>query len=164
MSNPKINPPQQKIDIIIESLGAICIIYLAAQLIVEYLGLNDKIPTHFGSDGMPNAWGNKSSLLIPPTIALTLYAGLTILNRFPHLFNFPLTITEQNAERQYQYAKTMVSVLKLSIIVTFTYIQIQTINVAKETNLGLGSYFISLIVIGSFLPIIIYFIIALKNK
>ncbi len=164
MGKPKINPPLQTIDIIIEGLAAICIIYLITQLIMEYPGLNQKVPTHFGANGMPDAWGNKSSLLVLPIVAMVLYAGLTVLNRFPHLFNYPLTITEQNAEKQYQYAKTMISALKFTTIGLFLYIQLQTINVAKEVQSGLGSFFLIVLIAGSFLPIIVYFVIAFRNK
>lgn len=164
MAKPKINPPLQTMDIKLEGLAGICMIYLITQLIIEYPELNKKVPTHFGANGMPDAWGSKSSLFILPIVAIVLYAGLTILNRFPHLFNYPLTITEQNAEKQYQYAKTMISALKLTTVGLFLYIQLQTINVANKTQIGLGTHFLIVLIIGLFLPIIAYFVVAFRNK
>ena len=112
MGKPKINPPINSVVIIIEALAAICLIYMVTELIVEYPELGQKVPTHFGANGLPNDWGSRSSLLIFPIVAIVLYAGMTVLNRFPHLFNYPVTINEQNAVKQYQYAKTMLSTLK----------------------------------------------------
>ena len=89
---------------------------------------------------------------------------MTVLNRFPHLFNYPVTITEQNAEKQYQYAKTMLSTLKFTTIGLFLYIQLQTINVAKEMQVGLNTGYLIVLIIGLFIPIVVYFIIAFRNK
>ncbi len=137
---------------------------MVAQLIVEYPNIENNVPTNFGGDGTPEAWGDKTSLLIVPAVSIFLYAGLTFLNKFPHIFNYPVPITEENASKQYQLAKSLISALKFTTTGLFLYIQLQTINVAKEVQDGLGTSFLVLIVIGSFLPIIIYFILASKSK
>lgn len=164
MAKPKINPPLKKVDILIEALAAISLIYMVTQLIVEYAGLEDKVPTHFNANGIPNSWGSKSSLLIFPISAIVLYTGLTVLNRFPYVFNYPVTIHKQNAEKQYQYAKTLISALKFTTIGLFLYIQLQTINVAKEIQVGLDTHFLIVLIIGLFIPIVVYFVIAFRNK
>ena len=58
---PKINPPLTGIDIILEAIAAISLIYMIAQLIIEYPKLGEQVPTHYGLDGTPDAWGQKSS-------------------------------------------------------------------------------------------------------
>ncbi|MFH1383233.1 MAG: DUF1648 domain-containing protein [Chloroflexota bacterium] len=45
-----------------------------------YHSLPDQIPTHFGPQGFPDAWGNKSEILIYPILCSVLYLGLTVLN------------------------------------------------------------------------------------
>ena len=164
MKNPKINPPFTPTDVIIEGLAAICLVYIIAQLIIEYPDLNQKVPTNFGGDGMPDSWGSKSALLIFPISAIVFYTGLTALNRFPHLFNYPVTISEQNAEKQYQYAKTLISALKFTTIGLFIFIQNQTINIANEMTVGLNIQYLVVLIIGSFIPIVVYFVIAFKFK
>lgn len=52
-----------------------------------------------------------------------MYLFLTILNRYPHKFNYPFNITEQNAVAQYRIARLMVQTLKLEVIWIFVYIQ-----------------------------------------
>ena len=164
MTKPKINPPLRTVDIIIEALAAICLIYMIVQIIISYPSLAQSIPTHFGAGGNPDAWGDKSSLLIIPVVTIFLYVGLTVLNKYPHVFNYPVPITAQNATRQYQYAKSLLSTIKFTTSGLFLYIQLQTVYVAKQIQSGIGTYFLVIIVIGSFIPIIIYFIIAAKNK
>jgi len=164
MTKPKINPPFRSIDIILEALAGICILYLVVQLLVEYPAISQQVPTHFAANGTPDAWGNKSSLLIIPVVAIVLYTGLTLLNRYPYIFNYPVPITEENAIKQYQLAKSLVIALKLTTIGLFLYIQLQTIRVAQQIQGDLGTYYLIIIVIGSFIPIVIYFILATKNK
>lgn len=137
---------------------------MVVQIIVEYPGLEGKIATHFNASGQPDAWGSKTSMLILPIVTIVLYAGLTILNRFPHLFNYPFEITEHNAEKQYQLAKSLIIILKAGITGIFAYIQFQTINVSSGQAGGLGAMFLVLVMAITFIPIIIYFLLANKYK
>ncbi len=161
---PRINPPLRTIDIILEGLAGLCIAYVIFHLIVAFPELNQKVPTHFNGAGKPDSWGNKYSLMILPIINIAMYAGLTVLNRYPYIFNYPITITEQNAIRQYQLAKTLVIWLKFSVAAMFLYIQIQTINAANGSHMGLGPFFLVFVIIGSFAPMVVYLIAASKNK
>ncbi len=152
------------IDLLFEALSAICIVYMVSELIFEYPDLADKVPIHYGANGSPDDWGSKSTLLILPLVSIIFYAGLTVINIYPHTFNFPIKITQENAVRQYELAKSLITILKFTLVGTFLYIQLQTINVAKELQSGLGVYFIVFTMLGTFLPIVIYFILAFKNK
>lgn len=164
MIKPKINPHLSSVDVIIEALAGICLFYMVTQLIVDYPESNQKVPTNFGANGLPNDFGSRSSLLIFPIAAIVLYAGLTVLNRFPYLFNYPVTITKQNVEKQYRYAKTMLSTLKFSTLGLFLYIQIQSINITKEIQLGLNTHFLIVLIIVLFIPVVVYFVFAFRNK
>lgn len=164
MTKPKINPPLTTFDFIIEAIGAICLIYMIVQLIATYPGLDDRIAIHFNASGQPDGWGNKSSMLILPVVTIVMYAGLTTINQFPYLFNYPFEITEKNVVRQYQLAKSLIIVLKAGVTGLFAYIQLQTINVSSGHASGLGAIFIFLVLILTFLPIISYFVLASRSK
>jgi len=164
MSKPKINPSLTTFDLLVEAVAGICLIYMVVQIIVEYPGLEGKIATHFNASGQPDAWGSKTSMLILPIVTIVLYAGLTIINRSPHLFNYPFEITEHNAEKQFQLAKSLIIILKAGITGIFAYIQFQTINVSSGQAGGLGAMFLVLVMAITFIPIIIYFLLANKYK
>jgi len=66
---------------------------------------------------------------------LVLYVGLTILNLFPHIFNFPVRITPRNAEKQYRNATQTIRWLKVLMVVLFAYITYAII----KTGLGVGN-------------------------
>jgi uncharacterized membrane protein len=133
-------------------------------LIVEYPGLADRVAIHFDARGVPDGWGSKSTMLILPVTTIVLYTGLTVLNKFPFLFNYPFPITKENASKQYQIAKTLIIWLKACCVGMFAYINYVTIDLATSENGSLSSVFIWAVMLGTMGPIIIYFILAYKNK
>jgi hypothetical protein len=52
---------------------------------------------------------------------------MTILNRYPYLFNYPIAINSENALRQYTNSTRMIRYLKLSVVTIFTLIVLFTI-------------------------------------
>ncbi len=161
---PKINPTLSTFDVILEGLAATALIVMFVYLFKAWPSLPDEVPTHFNAAGVPDDWGSKSSLLILPIVVLVMYAGLTILSRFPHTFNFPVKITETNATRQYALAKSLLSFVKLDVLAIFLYIQTFTIRTAQGEAAGLGVWFIVYSMGGTFVPIIIYFVLASRAK
>ena len=126
--------------------------------------LPDRIPTHFGFTGQPDAWGNKESLFFLPLIALAMYLLLTIINRFPHTFNYPVKITEENAETQYIMARHLIAVLKVETIWLFAYIQWVTIEVALGKATGLNNLFLPVLMVVMLGTIVVYFYKAREKR
>jgi hypothetical protein len=81
-------------------------------LAIVWTELPGEIPRHFGFTGEPTAWSGRWSAVFPVAIALAIYVGLTLLNRAPHIFNYPWPITQQNAAIQYRLMRSMVIWLK----------------------------------------------------
>ena len=114
------------------------------------------IPIHFGASGKADHYGNKIIFLLLPTIATTLYFGLTQLNKYPHLFNYLTKITEDNAPTQYTKAKRLLRYFKLIILLIFSIailsIYLTTIGVIN----GPGVWFLPVIFGLISIPTIIY--------
>ena len=92
---------------------------MMALLAYYWTALPPVVPTHFGITGMPDAWGSKWLELLPLALGTVLYGGLTIMGRYPHLFNYPWPITQENAPQHYQLARTLVTALKTEIMWLF---------------------------------------------
>jgi uncharacterized membrane protein len=73
-----------------------------------------KVPTHFNGAGRIDGWGGKGSLWMLPIIGLLLFMILSSLGRFPHIFNYPVTITEENAPKLYLEARRMLIILNFT--------------------------------------------------
>lgn len=141
MKNPRIEIAQTTTDRMLDVIGALGIIVMIA-LVIAYFGqLPDTIPGHFDYKGKVNGMSGKSVVLVLPAVAVVTFIGLTIGVRFPHLFNYPLPITEQNAERQYKNSALMIRILKTLCVFVFLYLTYATIQNAMGELQGLGVWF-----------------------
>lgn len=71
-------------------------------LLVAYPTLPEVVPTHFNFAGEPDAWGEPWNALVLAGVWLLLAVGLAVLSRHPRIFNYPVPLTEENAQRLYR--------------------------------------------------------------
>lgn len=123
-----------------------------------------KVPTHFDALGNPNSWGSKGSLLMLPIDELVLFILINVVSKFPQHFNYIVDITAENAERQYQNARTLLSCLLAEFTIIFSYLEYQSIQIAMNTSKNLNVWFLpfSLITLFGTLGIFIYRMYKLK--
>ncbi len=158
LERPKTTPIPTSTDKLVEALGWLILLALWGWTITHYSSLPETIPTHFNAAGEADGFGSKVSLIALPVIASVLFIGLTILNRFPHIFNYPTAITQDNALRQYTLATRMLRYLKLVLVMVFGGIEFMTIQHATRKAAGLGAWFLPLTLVLVFLPLI-YFVV-----
>ena len=70
-----------------------------------------------------DGYANKRSVLYPLPFMGALYIALTILNRFPRIFNYPVEITAKNAQIQYRMATRFMRLMKLLVMLTFFFVE-----------------------------------------
>ena len=155
---PKIKVQLTTLDKLVEIIGWLLIGAIWVLTISDYSTLPDTIPTHFNGAGKADGFGSKVSIIGLPLIASLLFIGLTVLNRFPHVFNYPTAITQDNALRQYSLATRMLRYLKLVLVLVFGGIEFMTIQHATGKAAGLGAWFLPLTLVLIFIPLI-YFVI-----
>lgn len=88
-------------DKAIELLSWISIMAIWLLTIISYTNLPDIIPTHYNAEGDADGFGGKRMILIEPIIATFIFFGMTILNKFPHTYNYLTEITTENALKHY---------------------------------------------------------------
>ena len=155
---PKIKLELTTADKALELIGWLSVIAIWWLTITNYTALPGTIPTHYNGAGQADGFGGKTTILILPLIATILFIGMTILNQFPRMFNYPVNITKDNAFRQYTNATRMIRYLKLIIVVIFGVIVFKTIQNANGQATGLGTWFLPLTLGLIFIPLI-YFIV-----
>jgi uncharacterized membrane protein len=142
MSRPKINLKTTGIDWILEAIALMGVLVTWLLAISNYSALPDTLPRHFNLEGQPDGFGSKSILFILPIVIIAVYAILTVAARFPHSFNYPYAITEENAERQYKNSTLMLRVLKVITVGMFLYLTLATILNGLGYMQGLGPWFV----------------------
>lgn len=106
---------------------------MAGAIARYYPQLPATIPTHFNGAGQVDGWGGKNTLFMMPALGILLiYLPMTIMQRFPQIYNYMWAITEENARVQYQMARTFMIWLKTETVWMFTVISWYTIQMALK--------------------------------
>jgi uncharacterized membrane protein len=161
---PKLKIQLSPRDQVLELLGWGVLLALWVWTGTSYSNLPDTIPTHFNAAGEADDYGRKASIFGLPVVASLLYIGLTLLNRVPHIFNFPTPVTQENALIQYTNATRMIRYLRLILVLVFAGISYQTIQQANGTGEGLGVWFLPLTLGLIFMPLLYFVIKSFQTK
>lgn len=164
MARPKIKLQYSQPERFLQILSVAALLVMTALTVYSMIHLPATIPTHFDAAGRADAWGGKGSLLFLPILSFLMYAGMTVLERFPWIYNYAVEITEKNAAAQYKTARLMLEWLKLIVVSIFLYIQWQTAQAAKGLSTGLGTLFlpVSMVVLFGVMGYFIYKMVKLK--
>jgi len=167
MNSGKRPKPQLKwtgFDMLLEVLGGLSLVGIWVLVLMYYAELPDTIPIHYNASGEADGFGDKTTLLSLPLVATVLFFGITVLNCYPHIFNYPVPITEENAQNNYLLATRLLRFLKLAVALIFALIVVQTIRYAQGLSESLGVWFLPLTLLLIFLPLSYYVIHMGKGK
>jgi uncharacterized membrane protein len=161
---PRIELQLTQTDKILEIFSWISVFGIWTLTLTNYFELPEIIPTHYNGTGEVDGFGNKTNIFALPIISTILFIGLTILNKNPHVFNYPSEITTENALHQYTNATRMMRVLKLVVVLIFGLIVFRTIQNVNGNADGLGIWFLPLIMAMILIPMICFLINANRKK
>ncbi|HNX58672.1 MAG TPA: DUF1648 domain-containing protein [Spirochaetota bacterium] len=108
MKQPRITIPANRGNRILEGTALLLLISLWTIALISFRTLPDSIPVHFSLKGIPDRFGDRSSIFILPAIATAIVVTLQILIRFPHTFSYPKKVDEHNAEEMYSIATRLI--------------------------------------------------------
>jgi len=107
---PRIKIPLTALDYILEIVALLVVLATIILYVVYWIF-------------SPEEYSIKILLLFTlPITSIFIYAMLTILNKYPHIFNFPVNVTEENAFFLYKTATRMMRWIKLLCCLLFAYI------------------------------------------
>jgi uncharacterized membrane protein len=137
---------------------AVCLLNIVL-VAVSYFNLPDTIPIHFNFKGEAGGFGAKSTIWVLPVLGLLMYYGMNfIANKVkPHLMNYPVEVTEENASQLYSMSIKLLVLLNFLIAVIFVILTIEIIGIAfKWSQPRLSWLILVLIIFSTVLPF--YFI------
>ena len=140
------------------------VIGITVYLIAIWASLPAIIPVHFNFAGQVDRWGSRKVLFSTSAVMLAMYIGLSILQRFPHIYNYPFGLTPENVHRQYRVARQLLTVIKTEVVCLFAFIQWQTVSVARGSGETLGIWFLPVMMLVLFGTIAYYLVQAFKAK
>lgn len=163
LERPVLKIKARKLDYFFEIIAALLLMGTWYYVINVYNDLPDTVAIHFNFKGEPDSFGSKSSTWAIPIVSTLLWMLLSIVNQFPHSFNFPYQLTEENVERQYRMAQRFMRIMKIWISAIFLF-AVHSIVKASDTNSFSFQYEIYVILGSMFCFMAIYFYVSKKNK
>ncbi len=155
-SRPRIVLPLGPVDHVLEWGGWVTLLIFWVLLFDAYEALPQTIPVHYGVDGLPDSFGDKQTILLIPAIASLLFIGITLLNRHPEIFNYPVQITPENAPTHYLRATRMLRFLKWAVLLIFGMIAWSTIQTANNQTKGIGAWFLPMVLCLVLIPVFVF--------
>ena len=102
-------------------------VVLTAFLLARFPYLPETIPTHFSLTGQADDWGPRWMLF--PLIAV--FGGLAIavawISKRPQFFNYPMGITESNAQSAYREGERMMVWTEVALVMLYAGVAASTI-------------------------------------
>lgn len=163
-NQPKLNLPINEKEKFTAIAGLLILTGMIAYTAISYSALPETIPTHFDGSGTPDGFGGKWTIWMMPFIAFLLTVMLVLLTRYPHTFNYLITITPENAEYQYRLARMLMLWLAIFVNLLFFLIQHSTIQVAFGRSEGLDMYTLLFAMAGNLVILIVYLIKSGQGK
>ena len=134
------------------------IVYLA----LEWSGVPNRVPIHFNAAGEADNWGSKLTIILFPVLGILVWGVFTILERYPHRYNFVVKITEGNAALQYRSAIVLMRFLKNTIALLFAYLTVESVQIARGLQEGLNWWVMPLFLTMIFSAIILYIVHSIR--
>lgn len=163
-TRPKLIIPLEKHDLIVIWLTWIAIFALWIIAVYGFVHLPETIPVHFNVKGEADGFGGKWSLFFLPALGIVMVVGLSILNRYPEIFNYPVKITPENAERQYKLATRLIRYVNLSMALMFLLITLMQVKSAAVQSTKGFEFVLPLVLLLSFVPLPVYFVVSMGRK
>jgi uncharacterized membrane protein len=121
MERPKLKIRLTWIDYTIEAVSFLVVLLTCILFIVFWLKAPQIVPIHYNITGTADGFGSKSFLIPLLVFNIITYIGMSVLGRYPQIFNFPVGVTSSNAYSLYKVGKRMLSIIKLLFCIIFLY-------------------------------------------
>ena len=149
--------PRSIADWMLEGVSAAALLVAIGDVAFHWSMLPERIPVHFGATGSPNAWGNKSMLLLLLGTTVVMALLLTVAETYQRLINIPMKIDRDSPEVRH-VLRSMVILMKAVITVSSVWIVDLTMRTAVGEANGLGVAFLPVFAIGVLTPVIYYLV------
>lgn len=138
----EVAPPASSLEKQFKLVNTVLIIAMVVYAITNFTSLPAEIPMHFNAAGEADGWGNKAVLFFVPGVCVFLFFMMNIIGTLkPSTYNFPVTLTKENARGQVELAREMMQGLNIAIFIMLFYILWRMVAIAKGASGGLGTGF-----------------------
>ncbi|AVK95150.1 DUF1648 domain-containing protein [Lysinibacillus sphaericus] len=164
MYRPILTLPKTKYEKCLDVIGSGLFTVSILFIILQWGNLPGEIPAHFNAKGEVDRWGSKIEVLILPGIGIFMWIFLGLLEKAPHMHNYPARLNERNVEAFYLNSRRLCNEVKNFCLILFAIISCEIVLVALGKIEGLGWWFLPVVLIGTGIPILKGLIASSKIK
>ena len=146
---PILKLPKTRIEKTFDGIGILLFVGAILYVVMNWGNIPDDVPAHFNEAGEVDRWGSKFEFIILPIIGLFLFVLMSLLEKAPHMHNYPSRINESNVEQFYLHSRKLLNVIKNICLMMFAYliVQIGRVALGKIETLGIGFVPVILIIL-----------------
>ncbi len=160
---PSLKVTPEPVDILMDRISLVLLVLVFLVPVLSWTGLPSQVPIRFDIEGAASATSGRAAVWILPFTALFIFVMFHYMNKAPHLFNYPVRITPENARFHYKKATRMTRIINLVCMVMFLFITWSTVQSATHgSNLYVPVMIILLAAL--FVPIIWYLVDVRRSK
>lgn len=138
LKRPNINLPLTLKDKVLILISTVPIIFVLVYLNVIWSDIPEIIPTHFGFSGVPDDFGSKKSLFIIIIISISLHMLFALLSKIPQYYNYPVSVTDGNAEILYRIGRQLILITDLEMSIFLSILMWENIQAALGKIYGVS--------------------------
>lgn len=153
MYRPILKLPKTKYEKFLDVMGGGLFTVSILFIIFEWVNLPEEIPAHFNATGEVDRWGSKIEVFILPAIGIFMWIFLGLLEKAPHMHNYPARLNESNVEAFYLNSRKLCNEVKNFCLILFAIISCEIVLVALGKIEGLGWWFLPVVLLGTGIPI-----------
>ena len=161
---PRIRLQARGLDSALLLLSTAAALAVTLRIAIAWRDLPGIIPIHFDLQGRPDGFGSKGIILLMPAMAWLMNIMLTVVQRFPHIFNYAWPITRANAGAQYALAFRLMSWVRLMSTSVMAYLGWVMASSAEGAQPALGAWFLPASGIAVILALAAYLLRAYRNR
>lgn len=155
---PKIKIPLTWKDKTLILIATVPIVFVIIYLKINWSNIPEIIPTHFDFSGTPDSFGSKTSLFGIIGLNAGMHLLMSLLTMVPGVYNYPISVTEKNAEALYKIGRQLMLLIDLEISYMLGILTWESIQTAMGKMTGVGGGMM-VAIIGIMFATIIYGII-----
>lgn len=123
-------------------ISLLSVVGIVLYVIIMWKSIPDMIPGHYNIAGEIDKYSSKNSIWILIVVQILLFTMMSVLERFPNIWNTGVQITEENVERVYTNLRNMQTYLKMMIMIYFSYMTLQSIAGERLNSISVFTFLI----------------------
>ncbi|WP_286923462.1 MULTISPECIES: DUF1648 domain-containing protein [Lysinibacillus] len=164
MYRPILKLPKTKFEKLWDYIGCGIFMLSILYIFIMWGKIPEEVPGHFNGAGEVDRWGTKIELFILPFIGVFLWILLSLLEKAPHMHNYPARLNENNVKAFYLNSRKTLNEIKNLCLIIFAVISFQMVRIAIGEVETIGWWLLPIVLIGTAIPIIKGIVATFKIK